>query len=259
MLVLLVLEGTLIALLAVLVVGLLRSHAEILRRLHDLGVDAYDDGEATGARRPIELRTSPGVPEPRPTSTPAADLSGTTPSGSAAVVGVLGRPHTTLLAFLSSGCLTCESFWRSLGSGAAGRLPGRDTRLVIVTKGPESESLSAVQALASEGVTTLMSTVAWSDYEVPVSPYFILVDGPSSRVIGEGAAASWDQVASLLEQACADAGLTTSGEPLLARAHRLNGAQRERRADEALLAAGITPDHPSLRDEASLDDTSDIG
>ena len=42
MTVLVALQGVVILLLAVLVVGLLRSHAEILRALHDLGVNLED-------------------------------------------------------------------------------------------------------------------------------------------------------------------------------------------------------------------------
>ena len=40
-----------------------------------------------------------------------------------------------------------------------------------------------------------MTSEAWDDYGVPVSPYFVLVDGPSGRVVGEGAGTSWEQVA----------------------------------------------------------------
>ncbi|MGH9053093.1 MAG: hypothetical protein ACRDWX_08800, partial [Acidimicrobiia bacterium] len=78
------------------------------------------------------------------------------------------------------------------------------------------------------------------DYQVPVSPYFILVDGPSGRVVGEGAAATWPQVASLLGQAMADAGLAVE------RSAGLDTADREARADRELLRAGIHPGHASL-------------
>ena len=242
-----VLLSAIVAVLTLLVVGLLRSHAEILKRLHDLGADVYDDADPTGGphRHPVELRTRDDVPEPRSQTTAAHDIAGTTPAGSSAVVGVLGRPHTTLLAFLSTTCLTCEGFWQAFAAGP-GPLPGRDTRLVIVTRGPESESPPAVQAVAPAGITTVMSSEAWGSYAVPVSPYFILVDGASSTVIGEGAAATWQQVASLLERACADAGLTPTAEPLPERPSLRSGKERERNADEQLLAAGIGPDHPSL-------------
>ena len=260
MTVLVVLLALVVALLAVLVVGLLRSHAEILRRLHELGAGIYDGDEGTtvepsatgGVRTPVELRTRPGVPEPRSTegmvATDAHDVAGVTPTGAAALAGVVGTGHTTLLAFLSSGCGTCADFWRAFGDGAGTRLPGRDTRLVIVTKGREAESVSAVATLAPAGVTTIMSTEAYDDYAVPANPYFILVDGPSGRILGEGAAASWQQVATLLGQAAADAGMDIDGSPLRRAAPdgRMTGPERAARADADLLEAGIGPGHPSL-------------
>ena len=260
MTVLVVLLALVVALLAVLVVGLLRSHAEILRRLHELGAGIYDDEADTalapsatgGVRSPVELRTRPGVPEPRSAegtvATDAHDVAGLTPTGSAAMAGVVGTGHTTLLAFLSSGCGSCADFWRAFADGEGTRLPGRDTRLVVVTRGHEAESASAVAALAPVGVTTIMSTEAYAAYDVPANPYFILVDGPTSRVMGEGAAASWTQVATLLGQAAADAGHDLDGSPLQRSAPdgRMTGPERAARADNDLLAAGIGPGHPSL-------------
>jgi hypothetical protein len=168
------------------------------------------------------------------------------------MAGIVGAEHTTLLAFLSSGCGTCADFWQAFADGAGTRLPGRDTRLVIVTRGHEAESASAVAALAPAGVTTLMSTEAYEAYSVPANPYFILVDGPSGRIIGEGAAASWNQVATLLGQAAADAGMSLDGSPLQRSAPdgRMSGPERAARADADLLAAGIGPGHPSLYPES---------
>ena len=268
--VLVVLLALVVALLAVLVVGLLRSHAEILRRLHELGAGIYDDEDGTtvtspasttgGVRSPVELRTRPGVPEPRSAeglvATDAHDIAGVTPMGSATMAGVVGTGHTTLLAF-----------WRAFGDGEGTRLPGRDTRLVIVTKGTEAESSSAVALLAPAGVTTIMSTEAYDEYSVPANPYFILVDGPTGRVLGEGAAASWSQVSTLLGQAAADAGLALDGSPLTrsAPAGRMSGPERAARADDDLLAAGIGPGHPSLYpdhlvggDDAALPQTDPV-
>ena len=259
MTVLVVLLALVVALLAVLVVGLLRSHAEVLRRLHELGAGVYDPAEegeeaapAGGVRSPVELRTRPGVPEPRsvdgPVETGAHDVAGLTPTGSAAVAGVVGTDHTTLLAFLSSGCGTCADFWRAFADGEGTRLPGRDTRLLVVTKGHDAESPSAVAALAPDGITTIMSSEAYDDYAVPASPYFVLVEGSTGRILGEGAAASWNQVATLLGQAAADAGLSVDGSPLQRSAPdgRMGGPERAARADADLRAAGIGPGHPSL-------------
>jgi len=276
MLTLVILEGVVIALLGVLVVGLLRSHAEILRRLHELGAGVYEaddedgnadeDARAAGgltsavalSDRP-EIRTREGVAQPRTSTATTAghDLSGVTPEGSAKAIGVVGAEHSTLLAFLSSGCGTCGEFWRAFATGQAEQLPGRDTRLVVVTKGPDEESVSAVGELAAGTHPTLMSSDAFRDYGVPVSPYFILVDGPSGAVVGEGAAGTWAQVANLLRQAAADAGVSAEGEPLRSRgssARPRADLEREGRADADLLAAGIVPGHPSLYPDASNDD-----
>lgn len=269
MAVLIVLLALVVALLAVLVVGLLRTHAEVLRRLHELGAGVYDeeierDETSTGVRTPVELRTRPGVPEPRSVDgragTDAHDVVGVTPAGAAASAGVVGTDHTTLLAFLSSGCGTCADFWRAFGDGEGTRLPGRDTRLLIVTKGPEAESVAAVASLAPRGVTTLMSSQAYDDYAVPANPYFFLVDGPSGRVLGEGAAASWSQVAELLARSAADAGLDLDGAPLRRSPlpGRMSGPERAARADAELLAAGIGPGHPSLYpDHLTFDDDAE--
>lgn len=250
MAVLVAVEAIVIALLAVLVVGLLRSHAEILRRLHDAGIGLDEDGHDHDGpvRSPVELRgTKPGVPGERPEGlAEAVDLVGTTPGGAATAVAVTGTEHSTLLVFLSSGCLTCRGFWDAFAAGEADRLPGHDTRLVVLTKGPEAESAAAVADLAPRHVTTLMSSAAWEDYGVPVSPYVILVDGPTGAVVGEGAAATWGQVADLLGQAAADAGMSTSHEAGAREAAARGMAAREARAEEELARAGIGPGHPAL-------------
>ncbi|HEX9767231.1 MAG TPA: hypothetical protein VGA36_10745, partial [Nitriliruptorales bacterium] len=207
--------GLVVALLAVLVVGLLRSHSEILKALHDLGVNLEDGapGASTATRRETAasqrapMRTAPGVARPRGEDAPfgeAADLTGTLPSGGAARAAVIGVDHSTLLAFLSTGCGTCGTFWEALGEHGDAPLPGTSTRLVIVTNGPDAEAPAAVADLAPPGVLTLMSSEAWDTYDVPVSPYFVLVDGPSSRIVGEGAGTSWSQILDLLGRAIDD-------------------------------------------------------
>jgi len=228
-----------VALLGYLVVALLRSHAEVLRRLHEIdpagehgGSHAHADGP-----QPLEFGVRPGVALPRESDTPAHDLLGVSPWGETSAVGVIGSPASTLIAFLSSGCLTCLEFWRAFA--AEDHLPS-DIRLVVVTKGEEQESVSTVAELAPPGVTVLMSTQAWNDYEVPMAPYFILVDGQQSAVVGEGAASSWKQLVDLMGQARAD----TAGPA--AQRRPMNAADREARIDRELAAAGILPGDPSL-------------
>jgi hypothetical protein len=245
-----------VALLAVLVVGLLRSHAEILRALHDLGVNLEDDHDAGGRPgRAISTsahpphRTAQGVAPARGADVafgPAQDISGTLASGGAAHVAVVGASHATVLAFLSTGCGTCGTFWEALASPEQVRLPGEGTRLVIVTNGPDAESPAAVADLAPRGVVTVMSSEAWDDYNVPVSPYFVLVDGPSGRVIGEGAGTSWEQVLDLLSRSVADAGSSAGGGRTRRARTRMSGQDRADRVDAELRAAGIEPGDPSL-------------
>ena len=94
-----------------------------------------------------------------------------------------------------------------------------------------------------------MSSAAWADYEVPGSPYFVFVDGPTGRVRGEGTGATWKQVANLLAQATGD--LTfTAGPDAARRSKPQSDAEREREIDQQLLAAGILPGDPSLYPDA---------
>lgn len=225
---LLVIEGLAIILLAVLVVGLLRSHAEILRSLHQLGVDGGTDHSS---------HSFSATPRPRLGSDAPADLAGETLRGSAVHVGVSGTDATTLLAFLSSGCSACLGMWNDLRTDPTAELG--DIRLVVVTKGPEDESQSRLQELAPPGVTVVQTTQAWHDYGVPVTPYFVLIDGPTGEVVGEGSASSWGQVRSLMAQASADRVALADGR----------GGDTEMRADAELRRAGISEGHPSLYPE----------
>jgi len=235
-----------VAVLSLLVAGLLRSHAAILRRLHELGA-GVDDPVGTPPEPPSRS-ADPGLPQP-PTvaeGRPAADLVGVGPTGDALAVRVAGARHDTVLAFLSSGCTTCQAFWDQLRD--AGVPTG--TRLVIVTKGDDAESPVAVADVAPPDVTVVMSSSAWTDYEVPGSPYVVHVDGASGRVRGEGTGPSWDQVKRMLLQGAGD--LDARRAALVGAAGGAGGAKaaadarREEEVDRMLLAAGIEPGDSSL-------------
>ena len=73
-----------------------------------------------------------------------------------------------------------------------------------------------------------MSSGAWQEYDVPGSPYFVLVDGERGAVEGAGTGLTWDQVRNLIEQASDDEATT------------------EQRIDRELLANGIAPGDDSL-------------
>ena len=108
---------------------------------------------------------------------------------------------STLLAFLTTSCLTCRTFWAAFADPSLALPAG--ARLVIVTKGPEEEQPEAIVRLAPPRAVTLRSSEAWATLGVPVAPFFMLF-GPEGRVVGEGAAATWDQVVKLLTQSLAD-------------------------------------------------------
>ena len=213
MVVLVTLLALAVGLLALLVAGLLRSHAEILRVLHDLGVNLDPSAPAIAPR--VRAGAADAV----------VDVAGVDPDGAPVVLAVTNVEHATLLAFLSSSCLTCREFWDAFTDPDLA--PPLGARVVAVTRGVEAESPSAVRALAPSQVHTVLSTETWEAYNVPGAPYFVLIDGPSGDVIGEGTATTWPQVRNLMTQAVAD-----RDEP--------------RTVDRELRAAGIEAGDPSL-------------
>lgn len=248
--------GAAVLVLAVLVAGLLRSHAEILRALHELGagleLDREGGASASAGPQPLVLEPYGTTPGPAASSERPTSIAGTTLDDEAVALSLQGDGDT-LLAFLSSGCGTCQGFWSTFRDGVRD-VPG-GARLVVVAQGPADESESALRERAPEGLPLLLSGEAWAEFSVPGSPYFVYVDGASGRVVGEGSAASWEQVVDLLGQAHADdrarqrrgAG-GPAGAPIAG-----NGAHRRQRDDEALAAAGVRPGNPSLWTDPGAD------
>jgi hypothetical protein len=239
MLAVVVAEGVAVALLAVLVLGLLRSHALILRALHELGAGLeLEEAASAPASTPtgaVPVQLDPGVVAPtRTAATGAAALTGTTLDDEPVQVAV-DEGRRTLLAFLSSGCSVCRTFWSELSGGAVDVPAG--ARLVVVTQGPEQESASGLRQLAGPGLEVVRSSGAWTDYGVPGSPYFVYVE--DGTVTGEGSSTTWAQVRDLMGQAVDDAAVEGGNG---------NGAGRDDLAaiDRELLGAGVHPGHPSL-------------
>jgi hypothetical protein len=231
-----VIESVVLVLLTVVVVGLLRSHGEILRQLHVLGAGLDPDAETNTT--PVSLRPRGDLPRDGKGLGPAEDLAGGGLRDDAVMIPVVGVQHRTLLAFLSSGCLTCRGFWDAFDRPEALGLPA-DVRLVVVTKDAAEESLHALRDLAPRDLAVVMSSAAWEQYDVPGSPYFALVDGAAGRVVGEGTGASWSQVQSLLTH-------TTGDEAELRGPIGGGAAATEARIDLELLANGIQPGDPRL-------------
>jgi hypothetical protein len=234
MIALVVVSTFVVLLLGVLVAGLLRSHADILRALHQLGA-GVGDPTADTSTQPASAAVGANPPVVTTGSDAAPDIAGLTPDGDARAVSVTISDRPTLLAFLSTGCATCAGFWRDLQAPESLDLEG--VRIVIVTKGPDMEVPAEVRALSAGRVPVVMSTDAWNDYRVPASPFFVLVDGRTGRRVGHGVAAQTAQLADLLKRAGHETSLL---DP------HLDGPARESANDAVLLAAGITPGHPSL-------------
>ena len=241
MTVVVVLLAVAVGVLALLVFGLLRTHAEILRALDRAGISLDGEAERSSARVPPDRSEDGASTEPAG----ARDVVGTVPAGGPTKVAVTGVSHFTLLAFLSSGCRTCKRFWEAFAVPDLD-LPGGDTRLVIVGQDPAHDSESALAGLIPPGVKAVLSSAAWEDYEVPGSPYFALVDGAGGRVVGAGSALSWEQLRDLLQQSLDDAGLADQPRTPRRWSSRASGRHRRHRADEALRSAGVGPGHPSL-------------
>jgi hypothetical protein len=202
---LVVIETIVLALLAVIVVSLLRSHAELLRRLPAPDDEqAHEHGHAHGANVPIERAPtlSSALPVPKRRASEAHDVVGSTLAGEQVVVSAASGADT-LFAFLSTGCLTCQTFWEGLRPGVRTPMAG-GARVVVVVKDPAFESPSKLAAVAPPDVPVVQSSAAWDDFGVQMSPYFCFVDGRTGEVRSEGAAMNWDQVRSLLTDALYD-------------------------------------------------------
>lgn len=237
MTVLVTVEAAVLVVLSVLVAGLLRAYGTLLRRLHELDGGAATAGPATAP----PFRTAEGLPAPssRDEWAAAADVAGTTLAGEIVGTRVVGAPHPTVLLFLSSGCAGCEPYWSDLAAATALPWPA-GARVLVVTKDADEESPAELLRLSPPGIDLVLSSAAWRDYEVPGSPYVVVVDGPTGRVTGAGSAASLRQLGGLMGQAAGDA--TLAGAVRKPAADRA----RERDVDRELLAAGIAPGDPQL-------------
>ena len=207
MLALVIVSTFVVLLLGILVAGLLRSHADILRSLHELGVGVGDPTQS--APNPAPVTVAPPVTLTPPGAGPALGaapaVAGVTPTGDARAVAVDNSDDLTLLGFLSSGCTGCAAFWAALQEPGRLELPDR-TRVVIVTKGPDREVPAEVRVRTTGRVPVVMSTDAWVDYQVPGSPFFVLVDGATGRKVGQGVANQVGQLAELVRRAEHDRG-----------------------------------------------------
>lgn len=181
-------ETVLLILVGFLVVGLLRSHAEIIRAVQNYGrVLAEDAGELH----------SHALADTAGQAFDALGLAGETVDGKPAEYPLWQEDdRDTLLAFLTTGCKTCQTFWDAFQSDDL-ELPST-TRLVIVAKDKRHESRARLRRLVPEHHDLVLSSNAWTTYHVPASPYFVFITGANAQVAGQGTAQTWQQVLDLV-------------------------------------------------------------
>ncbi len=224
-------EGVLLCVLALVVVALAHSYAGLAARLGGLSGEPARDAPRRGSARGGE--NSQGV------AATLAALDGVTPLGERVLLPIAPAASDTLLAFLTTSCASCRRLWDDLPAHL--HLVPRDVRLVVVTKGPEHESISGVAARAAslDDVDVVMDSAAWTELGVPGSPYFVLLSRATGDAVGEGTAISWPQALELMSISTADRRLAKSGAD----------QQRERDVDRVLREAGVFPGDPSLYPE----------
>jgi hypothetical protein len=133
-------------------------------------------------------------------ATPASDIDGCSPEGSALSVALVGVDRWTLVLFLSSDCDGCLEIWRALvDPGAFG-----EVSVVVVTKDQSFEDLAQLVGSVASEITLVHSPSAWRAYRVAGPPFFALVDGRRARVASEGVAWARAQIADHVASALAD-------------------------------------------------------
>ncbi len=225
MVVLTIIDTALLVLALIYIVALLRSHADILRRLALVEAGAGD-------RAPAEAPPSAG----ERTVVEAGDVAGITLSGDAVKLSLGAGSPETLLAFLTGGCASCGPFWAGLRQPE--QLAAIDERVVVITHDMSRESATRLRELAPAGVEVIMASAAWAAYAVPSSPHFVLTDGQGG-ISGRGSAQGWPQLLAMIGEARGD---LRDAMPGSAR----TTAERAERAERVLAQSGIGPGHASL-------------
>ena len=192
-----------VALLGGLVAALLHAQAHAARR-----IELLERRAGREQRHHEAAARSSAVPDetPRPTATSevvptpegdAVDIRGVDADGAPVTIALEASESPTLVAFLSTNCGTCTSLWvRLRDEGLEDVAPG--VRPVVVTKDAEYENAERVRDLAgTSSMPVVLSGEAWNDYEVPGSPYLMLVSARPASVVAEGSVSRWDDLAKM--------------------------------------------------------------
>jgi hypothetical protein len=253
--VLTIVDTVLLVLAVIYIVALLRSHADILRRLTALEEGGAGRAPAGAAR----AASASAAPMEGDELSAASAINGTTLNGDSVMLSFGDGSPVTLLAFLTGGCTSCAPLWAGLRQTP--ELASLAERVVVVTHDPTRESPARVQRLAPSHAEVIMASAAWDDYAVPSSPHFVLTDG-AGGILGRGSALSWPQLVKMVHEARADAAIDVqavanalagpeSGANGAATSAARTTAERAFRSEQTLARAGIGPGHPSLYPSAA--------
>lgn len=222
-----------VVLLGLLVIGLLRSHADILRRLESVGAGLEGGGhDHESSQITLTRRDESAVREVR--------VSGLTPDGESVVTSLSTGSDPTLVAFLSTTCSSCTPFWEGLESSIM-HFGGHRHRVLIVTLGESEESPTRAQSMAKPAADVVMSSATWNEFGVPGAPYFVLIEPGTNKVLGEGSAMTYESLVEFLTDATNDQQWDLEiGAP---------SGDEESRIDADLRRAGVLPGDARLYHE----------
>ncbi len=207
--------STAVVLLTVLVAGLLRVQTHSIRRIDVLerrlqrltrkqptasGAAPVD----TSSRKQTNVQetTAQHTSGPPALAEGAVDVEGVSPFGLPVTIPLESSPRPTLLAFLSTSCGICTGIWQQLRDGGLNQV-APEVMPVVVTKDVDQEDHARISGMVTEdsALPVVLAGEAWDDYEVPGSPYLLLVSGQPGSVIAEGSVAGWADVVSLVSRA----------------------------------------------------------
>ncbi len=152
----------------------------------------------TRTTAPPAAATGPASLQAAPELSDVVPVVGTTPDGDAVEVALDEGPW--LVAFLSTSCSICVDVWTRMAQDGL-RQVDPTVRAVVVTKDAGKEDVEqVVRVQAGSELPVVLSTEAWSDYEIPGSPYLLLLDGTAGRLVSEGPVRGWDDVVRMVRK-----------------------------------------------------------
>ncbi len=174
------------------------------RRTPERAAPPVPPADSAGAKPAPQPSTAPVPPAPEPEGD-AVDVRGADPEGEPTLIPLEATEQPTVLAFLSTSCGICVGLWERMRQGELGaEVPG--VTPVVVLKDAAHEDLERVRALASGQLPVVLSSEAWDDYEVPGSPYVMVVSSAPGSVVSEGSVAGWSDLVSMARS-------VSAGEP----------------------------------------------